>query len=370
MSWTRRTAMDDEQLTGGVMQAVTGAASSVIAIGGAPEGSPGAVWLSPDGSELRRVISVGSISDADRFGALLAADSGLVIAAESWDGHAAIWTSPPLPPSRNPRPVETPVPEIAEGSWVELAANGDVKRFIQVYCPQLDGWEVRPGGVGPMSAPPEPALVGRSIILFEASDADVEASAYDPVSNVIASAGPPLEGACHSIRAVAVPDGRVIVYAVDATLGRPHLAAFDPRTHGWAELAEPPGVVLGMTVSDDGRLYAFVEQQRMYIYNPLSDAWTGGARKPTTRGDFAMVSGPTGIYVVGGFTEGGPDGRVELYDPTSDRWAVIPGLPSPRSYPAAVAAPDGSIYVIGGTDARRKQTDAVEALEPPGLRLP
>lgn len=389
-TWARRTASDDEQLAGGVMRAIGWTPSGLIAIGEAPDGVRGAVWMSEDGDFWRRIGSVGSVREAQAMQALVTTADGLVVIGGRRDGRAAIWTSPPVPPTREARPIRTPEPE-ASGRWeprapvphpgfltasagpdariyvfggAELTDDGQVKRVIQVYDPVRDTWEVRAGGIGAISEPPSPALMGDLILLVERRDDGIAITRYDTRTNVAGAAGQLMPGSFHSLRAAPGPDNRLLVYAFDVNAEQPRLFAFDSDGQAWTDLAEPPGFVLDMTVTSDGRLFAVVDQQRIHVYDPTADAWSAGARLPITRGDFAMVAGREVLYVVGGFTEGSPDGRVQVYLPAADQWLTGPDLPSPRSYPAAVAGPDGLLYVIGGVDANLEPTDTVEALIP------
>ncbi|MBM3765341.1 MAG: hypothetical protein FJW32_08105 [Acidobacteria bacterium] len=90
----------------------------------------------------------------------------------------------------------------------------------------------------------------------------------------------------------------------------------------------------------------------LFVYDPLRDAWTAGARAPVA-GDHCNVAAANGkLYLLGAIRIGSAfvDGNTYEYDPRRDRWSSVARMPTPRG--ASGVASDGRrIYVAGGTVA-------------------
>ena len=137
----------------------------------------------------------------------------------------------------------------------------------------------------------------------------------------------------------------------------------------------------------------------MTIYDPRSNGWLPGPRKPTAVSNVAAIFLNDRIYVPGGTTAsggatnvlnagtfdrdveargslpistayglaalgdkiylfGGWDGKrhraeTYVYDSAKDAWAAAAPMPDPRAFMGAAAAKD-SIYVVGGYDGKRE----------------
>jgi len=174
-----------------------------------------------------------------------------------------------------------------------------------------------------------------------------------------------------------------------------------------AQAALPEGRSRLAWVSDGKKLYAIGGETTagvtdgVTVYDPLSNGWLAGPRKPTAVSNVAAVYLNDRIYVPGGTTAaggvtnvlevydpktatwearaplpapiaayglatladklylfGGWDGesyRAEayVYDPAEDAWAAVSSLPEPRAFMGAGASKD-SIYVVGGYDGKQE----------------
>jgi len=65
------------------------------------------------------------------------------------------------------------------------------------------------------------------------------------------------------------------------------------------------------------------------IYDPIADAWTGGANMQISRGYQAMATLSDGrIFTIGGSWSGGRGNKNgEIYSPSSNTWTLLPGCP-------------------------------------------
>jgi N-acetylneuraminic acid mutarotase len=140
------------------------------------------------------------------------------------------------------------------------------------------------------------------------------------------------------------------------------LAAFDPGTQAWTNLA--PMLVsrqrLGAATAG-GLLYAIggaetpsfgklSQLASMERYDPDTNAWTMRASMSAPR--WGLVAGTVNgiIYAAGGVgSAGSPVGTLEAYDPASDTWTQKAPMPTPRSFVTGGVV-DGIFYVVGGSD--------------------
>lgn len=89
------------------------------------------------------------------------------------------------------------------------------------------------------------------------------------------------------------------------------------------------------------------------IYDPNTNTWAPGARKPTAAANIGAAALGDLIYVPGGFgADGQPMDILEVYDMTADRWLSRAHLPT-RLGAYAIAALEDRLYLFGGWDGTR-----------------
>ena len=158
---------------------------------------------------------------------------------------------------------------------------------------------------------------------------------------------------------------------------------YDPATDQWTvSPSETPYTVWGEGVALVGNTVLFVGGSRYTDGSGLYGPW---AYKGAIVGDeiswvqianypdgsimrFSAGSDGTKMYFTGGYNSasqnnGPPSGKTYSYDPVSDVWTMMDQKPTPV-YFASQMIFDGTdkLYVVGGNDAARTVTAAVEAL--------
>ena len=125
-----------------------------------------------------------------------------------------------------------------------------------------------------------------------------------------------------------------------------------------AQAALPEGRSRLALVSDGKKLYAVGGETAagvtagLTIYDPQSNGWLPGPRKPTAVANVAAVYLNDRIYVPGGTTAtGGVTNVLEVYDPKTATWEARALLPVPLTA-YGLAALGGKIYLFGGWDGK------------------
>lgn len=148
-------------------------------------------------------------------------------------------------------------------------------------------------------------------------------------------------------------------------IGRPTLGpapwANVPR---WTVLAPLPQPRARLALASyGGRLYAIGGEGKegvsgaVYVFDPVANAWSPRAHKPTPVSNFGVVALGDVLYAVGGCTaDGGVTDVVEAYDPMRDIWRAVKPMPAPRCA-HAIAALGDRLYVFGGWDGSRYVAD-------------
>lgn len=120
---------------------------------------------------------------------------------------------------------------------------------------------------------------------------------------------------------------------------------------------EAPAAVIG------GRLYVFGgfadaalhTSQRVDVYDPATDAWTGAADLPVAITHAGVAVDGTTVWFAGGFQGNHPGfavADVRRYDAPSDTWSAGPPLPEPRAGGALVRL-GTRLHYFGGVLADR-----------------
>jgi N-acetylneuraminic acid mutarotase len=169
----------------------------------------------------------------------------------------------------------------------------------------------------------------------------------------------PLAGGPRQETGVATLDGEVyVVGGFDASRGVTSMVeAYDPATDRWRRVADTPLALHHANVgAAAGKLViagfltggGFVENDRVFVYDPAQDAWSEGEPLPpgTARGGSAVAVLDDEVYVIGG-RGSGARADVARYDPSDDSWELLPSLPEPRDHVVAGVI-DSKIYVAGG----------------------
>lgn len=109
-------------------------------------------------------------------------------------------------------------------------------------------------------------------------------------------------------------------------------------------------------VSSAGRVYVLggwtggVVQDRVDIYDATTNLWSSGTPMLAARHDQAVAADITGrIYAAGGVTSGESlTATAERYDPVSGQWTAITPLPEAIAAGAMSMLPDGDLLLAGG----------------------
>ena len=150
------------------------------------------------------------------------------------------------------------------------------------------------------------------------------------------------------------------VFTPFSDVGQP-LAAPAPRSDvaRWTALAALAEGRSRLALASDGKkLYAVGGEtvsgvtDQVTVYDPQSNGWLAGERKPTAVSNVAAVYLNDHIYVPGGTTASGSVTDVlEVYDPQTATWTARASLPAPvAAY--GLAALGGKLYLFGGWDGK------------------
>jgi hypothetical protein len=144
------------------------------------------------------------------------------------------------------------------------------------------------------------------------------------------------------------------------------------RADGWTELADAPVALTEVAAAAlDGRIWVvggLDEQGRavstVQVYDPSTDAWTGGPELPDPVHHAALVAAEGSLFLLGGYVGSGfgqTTSAVRHLAPGSTNWQTAEPLPDGRA--AGAAAWDGSRFVYGGGVGPRGLAGDVFVLE-------
>jgi N-acetylneuraminic acid mutarotase len=157
--------------------------------------------------------------------------------------------------------------------------------------------------------------------------------------------------------AVVALDGEIYVIGGFAPGATGTVAAYDPETNAWREVAGLPGPLHhANTAVVNGKIYVagyypgtnFSAVAGIFEYDPQQDAWSelGAMPAGTQRGAACVVALGGKIYVFGG-ANGGTVATASAYDPATDTWEELTPLPAPREHCVAGAI-GGKLYIASG----------------------
>lgn len=138
---------------------------------------------------------------------------------------------------------------------------------------------------------------------------------------------------------------------------------YDTKTNRWEKRATPPlemSHFQAVTFKDEiyvvgaftGSYPHETPIPRIYIYNPVKDAWREGPEIPANRrrGSAGVTVHQNKIYVVCGITDGHWDGQVswfDEFDPATNTWRQLPDAPRTRDH-VQVAVAANQLVAAGG----------------------
>ncbi|MGL6160349.1 Kelch repeat-containing protein [Microbulbifer sp.] len=108
----------------------------------------------------------------------------------------------------------------------------------------------------------------------------------------------------------------------------------------------------GFVPSDNPIFYGLSPSRKIFIYNPIAQAWRPGETFPEARHHLGMVSSPNYLYGIGGFfgVKGGAwqvKDNVYRISSGKDEWESAPSIPIPMAE-SIYASSSENIHVIGG----------------------
>jgi N-acetylneuraminic acid mutarotase len=242
---------------------------------------------------------------------------------------------------------------------------------VDAYDPTTDAWVA----VSPLPTPRAGVATALGpnglIYAFGGTDGSFNplnaVEAYDPATGTWTQRTP--MPTARSYAGAATLDGLIYVVGggVGPGAGVNTVEVYNPAADSWAALANMPTAryVLGL-VAFDGCIYAIAGSDQGQDFDTVealcSGAWTTKPSLSGTRYSPAAVLSPDGrhIYVIGGYNTGlGILATVESYDGIG--WSGETPMPTAR-YDLGAATSNGRVYVIGGYDAVRPVSNAVEVL--------
>jgi len=147
------------------------------------------------------------------------------------------------------------------------------------------------------------------------------------------------------------------------------LEVYDPRADRWEAQTPLPHPLLGEALAAyEGRLYLFggwdgqKESAQVLVYDPANGQWQAGTPLPSARSYAAAVAIEGKILVIGGRSDGLPLDETLAYFPARDLagespWEERSALPFGR-FGGAAAQLAGQVYLVGGSGAAQRETQA------------
>jgi N-acetylneuraminic acid mutarotase len=176
--------------------------------------------------------------------------------------------------------------------------------------------------------------------------------------------------------AVALQDGRIIVFGGYWGMNLNSTIAFTPSTDTWEYLADQPGLIwLRRAVSySSTAIYVMggrnestsSETGQVDVYNPVDNTWdTVSPLLTETIAAGAAYARNGYIYYFGGTVGtwpgvGSEDSGVQRYDPVADEWSYAPvWLPTTLVFFTTCTDGYGRVFVAGGFDGTSVRADVV-----------
>ena len=240
-------------------------------------------------------------------------DSDQLAVVEAYDPETNTWaTRAPMPRARHALGIG-----VVNGILYAVGGQegGVALNTVEAYDPSTDSWTTK----SPMPTP----RVGLGVAVVNGvlyavggwsflTQALATVEAYDPATDTWTPRAS-MPAARLGLEAAAVNG---ILYAIGG--GRPNVGtfvtveAYDPATDSWTTrtpMSAPGSPRLGVL---GGVIYAVGADE---VYHPGTNSWTAKAPLPTERGFLAVGVLNGGLYVVGGYGDGGYKAAVLVYFP-------------------------------------------------------
>jgi DNA-binding CsgD family transcriptional regulator len=150
------------------------------------------------------------------------------------------------------------------------------------------------------------------------------------------------------------------------------VTVYNPQSNDWLGGARKPTAVANVSAAvlngliyvpggtiSDGQATAALE-----VYNPISDTWQSRAPLPAPVAAYGLAALNGRLYLFGGWDGTRYVATTYVYDPATDKWRAGTPLPAPRAFLAAYAL-EQQIYVAGGYDGH-VESNSVLAYDPNG----
>lgn len=167
--------------------------------------------------------------------------------------------------------------------------------------------------------------------------------------------------------AVVAAEGKIYAIGGENTAGvTDEMAVYDPASNGWLPGPRKPTPVANVSaVTLNGRIYVPGGSTAtggvtnvLEVYDVAAGAWRAAAQLPRPVAGYALAAVDGKVYLFGGWD--GQQYRAEtyIYDPAGEAWTEGIALPAPRAF-AAAAALDKRIFVAGGFDGQAEMSEVL-----------
>jgi DNA-binding CsgD family transcriptional regulator len=139
------------------------------------------------------------------------------------------------------------------------------------------------------------------------------------------------------------------------------MTVYDPQSNGWLPGPRKPTAVANVAaVYLNDRIYvpggttATGGVTNVFeVYDPKTATWEARALLPVPIAAYGLAALGGKIYLFGGWDGKSYRAETYVYDPAKDAWAVGSPMPKPRAFMGAGATQD-SMYVVGGYDGKQE----------------
>ena len=223
---------------------------------------------------------------------------------------------------------------------------------------------------GPMAVPrwhvgAVPLMTGKVLVIGGACYPDnshcnatadaTKAELFDPTTNTFAATSKPVTAPRNYVRAVLLPDGRVLIASGDTQ----NADIYDPKADTFTQVPTLAIHTFGFMVRlRDGRAMlggGDAGQTAVELFDWKTNTFSMAAPLNAGRSMLTAHTLPDGrVIAIGGasMSAGGvdaPQDTMELYDPVANTWTVAPyKLSTPRCWHASALVRDGTVVVMGG----------------------
>lgn len=173
--------------------------------------------------------------------------------------------------------------------------------------------------------------------------------------------------AARSRLAVVAAEGKIYAIGGETAAGvTDEVAVYDPASNGWLPGPRKPTPVANVAaVAVNGRIYVPGGSTAtggitnlLEVYDVRTGVWQPAAQLPRPVAGYALAAVDGKVYLFGGWD--GQQYRAEtyIYDPAAEAWTEGVALPTPRAF-AAAAALDKRIFVVGGFDGQAEVSEVL-----------